>query len=50
LNLAYDKLLSNYAFNCNLRHYLARATSDHAFNATIWDLVGRCRLTPVFCS
>ena len=22
LNLKYDKLLSNFAFNCNLRHYI----------------------------
>ena len=39
LKLKYDKLLSNFGFKCNLRHYnwgVVRAG----------DEVGRCRLTP----
>ena len=33
LKLKYDKLLSNYAFKCKLRHY----TSDEAFDAYLLE-------------
>jgi len=44
LKLAYDKLLSNVAFNCNLRHYTkGEATTDAEsdFNIAVkGDLIG----------
>jgi len=43
LKLKHYKLLSNIAFNCNLRHYNKDLVSDDDFlgNAT----VGRCTFT-----
>ena len=76
MNLKSDKLVSNTAFNCNLRHYTLEAFVTLAENGVEVDaedvraltaqmtrmaglmlvreltvaLVGRCRLTPGFCS
>ena len=59
MNLNYDGLLTNVAFNCNLRHYITggKWLSDWmglagALSATgmLCTLVGRCRLTPAFHS
>ena len=66
MKLEHDKLLSNFAFKCNLRHYnegvLLAARQDREVT-TLEDLmqgaertkngvgvVGRCRLTPGFGS
>jgi len=56
LKLKDDKLLSNFAFNCNLRHYSEWSNSIHqalgendegvdAMKVAAFE-VGRCRLTP----
>ena len=76
MKLKHDKLLSNVAFNFNLRHYIKWAlaagtavgvgiaatgpllpavfTNDAATAAAAQGplqlVVGRCRLTPGFCS
>jgi len=42
LKLNYDKLLSNFAFNCNLRHYIE---GTYAVRLRVDTLVGWCRLT-----
>ena len=44
LKLKYDKLLSNVAFNFNLRRY-PKSTYDLYVVAIDDDVVGRCRLT-----
>ena len=38
-------LLSNFAFNFNLRHYTERLTEKYG-TADIYLKVGRCRSTP----
>jgi len=43
-----DKLLSKFAFNCNLRHYSEYETK--LARAERFILVGRCRLTLGFRS
>ena len=48
MNLASDKLLSNVAFNCNLRHYnLVPTTAPDGHDKYPTDAVaGCCSLTP----
>jgi len=61
LKLKHEKLLSDFAFNCNLRHYTTVAVShvsEAAIDAAAFGaspegralVVGRCRLTPGFRS
>ena len=65
MKLKYDAPLSNFAFNCNLRHYnleLVRAAGAGNVDITVgsaldcfggvlpYDEVGRCRSTPGFRS
>ena len=45
LKLKYDKLLSSFAFNFNLRHYNWESAPLEGFEAAFIK-VGRCRLTP----
>ena len=53
LKLKYDKLVSNFAFKCNLRHYMSvhvMAKEISWFHAVIWPallMVGQCRLTVI---
>ena len=42
--LTCDTLLSNFAFNCNLRHY--RMASNDGELPLAYAAVGRCRFTP----
>ena len=35
MNLTYDRLLSNFAFNCNLRHYTAAVDAAAAAAAAV---------------
>jgi hypothetical protein len=42
LKLRFDKLLSSFAFNFNLRRYI---TVGQVLNEALGDKVGRCRLT-----
>ena len=44
MELRYDELLSNCAFNCNLRHY-CRGPGDGWDFITSAAAVGRCMLT-----
>ena len=54
MKLKYDKLLSNVAFKCNLRHYNVEAMLSRATNALEDEVrcsgqsftVGPCRSTP----
>jgi hypothetical protein len=41
LNLKYDDMVSNFAFNCNLRHYFEGAPVEWCDN----PMVVRCRMT-----
>ena len=56
MKLKYDKLVSDFAFNCNMRHYITvKAVPVHMmYNVKVPYInqngevatVGRCRLTP----
>ena len=47
MKLEYDKLLSNSAFNCNLRHYMTeKPLFEFDLELPLGMEVGRCRLTP----
>ena len=62
MTLKHEKLLANFAFNCNLRHYTSAAAggdgacpADGAASATLYGelylaKVGRCRFTTGFRS
>jgi len=53
LNLKYDKLVSNLALNCNLRHYIkvkARRMCEDSDDDEDEASAGRCRLTLGFRS
>ena len=45
LKLKYGKLVSNFAFNFNLRRYIKALTQHPAFDIKNPNKVGRCRLT-----
>ena len=47
LNRKYDDPLSNFAFNCNLRHYKKVVYERKEISEEITK-VGQCRLTPGF--
>ena len=40
LKLKHDQLLSNFAFNCNLRHYYGVITSTPALGGAVHDAPG----------
>ena len=42
LKLKYDKLLSNFAFNCNLRHYTLATKSKYIFQVIEWNHTAGC--------
>ena len=46
MKLKYDQLLSNFAFNCNLRHYAMGENLVAALQQLNVPEVWRCRLTP----
>ena len=53
MKVKYVKLLSNFAFNFNLRHYSGvdvDAEDVRAVSAVTTRMAGRCRLTPGFHS
>jgi len=44
LKLKYEKVLSKFAFNFNLRHHTPAGQTEAALDA-LFALVGRCRLS-----
>ena len=50
MNLKYDGPLSNFAFNCNLRHYIKAGTPPAGFvdPFTEGTVAGPCALSPLF--